>query len=95
MIEDWEGDVLREAFEATTGDRQAAYGPPDQDFRRTAGMWSAYLGVQIEPFQVAWMMMMLKASRELHQAKRDNYVDAAGYARCGYLCRKQESFPKG
>lgn len=85
-------DVLKEALEVTQGDRQAQYGPPDQDFRRTAGMWTALFGdllkdgASFEPFHVAQAMILLKMSRQMHQRKRDNWVDAAGYARCGAMC---------
>ncbi len=93
-------DVLEEALEITKGDRQASYGPPDQDFRRTAKMWEAILEpyifvcpdageltLEIPPKVVAMCMIALKISRETHQDKRDNWVDIAGYARCGSLCR--------
>ena len=35
----------------------------------------------------AILLAALKLSRETHQRKRDNWVDIAGYARCGSLCR--------
>jgi hypothetical protein len=85
-------DVLAEAFKITRGDRQATYGPPDQDFRRTAGMWTALFrhmrkeGEAFEPRHVAMAMIQLKCSREIHQRKRDNWVDMAGYASCGSRC---------
>jgi hypothetical protein len=85
-------DVLAEAFKITRGDRQATYGPPDQDFRRTAGMWTALFGHMLkegeafEPRHVAMAMIQLKCSREIHQRKRDNWVDMAGYASCGSKC---------
>lgn len=85
-------DVLAEAFKITRGDRQATYGPPDQDFRRTAGMWTALFGHMLkegeafEPRHVAMAMIQLKCSREIHQRKRDNWVDMAGYASCGSRC---------
>lgn len=79
-------DVLEEALEITKGDRNAQYGPPDQDFRRTAAMWSALKGVHFEPREVALFMIAIKLSRETHQKKRDNWVDIAGYARCGSIC---------
>lgn len=79
-------DVLEEALRITGKDRNAQYGDPNQDFKRTAGMWSAYLEHDVAPEDVAWMMVMLKASRNRHQKKRDNYVDAAGYVRCGARC---------
>lgn len=90
-------DVLQEAMLVTSGDRQNAYGPPDQDFRRTADMWTGYLrdflkhDFKFEPFHVASMMILLKQSRQLHQRKRDNWVDTAGYARCGQLCDEAQS----
>jgi hypothetical protein len=85
-------DILAEAFRITRGSRQAQYGPPDQDFRRTAGMWSALFGAKLkdgvtfEPRDVALAMILLKTSRETHQRKRDNWVDIAGYASCGSRC---------
>lgn len=84
-------DVLHEAIRITSGDRNAQYGDPNIDFERTAGMWQSYLQHPISTHDVAWMMVMLKASRNRHQAKRDNYVDAAGYIRCGARC---EGFSK-
>lgn len=80
-------DILEEALRITKGDRQASYGPPDQDFQRTAAIWSAIKGVPFEAREVAMFMVALKLSRETHQRKRDNWVDIAGYARCGSLCK--------
>jgi hypothetical protein len=85
-------DILEEALRITGGDRQNQYGPPDQDFRRVAGMLNALFadklkeGQSFEPYNIAQMMILMKMSRQLHQRKRDNWVDAAGYARCGQLC---------
>jgi hypothetical protein len=90
--EDDDEDILDKAARITRGDRQASYGPPDQDFRRTAGMWSALFGsklkdgVTFEPRDVALAMILLKCSRESHQRKEDNWVDIAGYSRCGSQC---------
>lgn len=84
--------VLAEADALINGNRQASYGPPEQDFKRTADMWTGLLqyrmlpGERFKPEDVAWMMVCLKASRAQHQDKRDNYVDAAGYAACGWRC---------
>ena len=90
--EDDDEDILDTAARITRGDRNASYGPPDQDFRRTAGMWSALFGAKLkdgvtfEPRDVAMAMILLKCSRESHQRKLDNWVDIAGYARCGSKC---------
>ena len=88
-------DVLLQAYRITTGDRNNQYGPPDQDFRRTAEMWTGLFsdllkpGEAFEPFHVALAMVLLKASRQMHQRKDDNWVDMAGYARCGAVCDAQ------
>lgn len=87
VIHEKDEDVLEEALRITRGDRQASYGPPDQDFQRTAAMWSALKGVDFTAKEVASFMVALKLSRQTHQDKRDNWVDIAGYARCGSLCR--------
>lgn len=85
-------DVLEEALRITGGDRMNSYGPPDQDFQRTAGMWTSLFndklkgGASFSTEDVALAMILLKCSRQTHQGKRDNYVDIAGYARCGQLC---------
>lgn len=90
--DDEDEDILDTAARITRGDRNASYGPPDQDFRRTAGMWSALFasklqdGVTFEARDVAMAMILLKCSRESHQRKLDNWVDIAGYARCGSKC---------
>lgn len=87
-----EKDILEVALEITKGDRQAQYGPPDQDFRRTAGIWTSLFSdllkdnATFEPMHVALAMIGLKLSRQIHQRKRDNWIDVAGYARCGSIC---------
>lgn len=91
VLEERPEDILDEAARVTRGDRQAAYGPPDQDFRRTAAMWSALKGVAFSARDVAMFMIALKLSREIHQKKRDNAVDIAGYARCLSICQECES----
>jgi hypothetical protein len=78
---------LLEAVDIIAATRHEDYGPPEEDFQRTAGMWSGYLGVEIKPYQVGFMMAMLKFSRETNQHKFDNFVDAAGYIGCAYRAR--------
>jgi hypothetical protein len=93
MVELNDEDVLEEALRITRGDRQNQYGPPDQDFQRTAAMWTALFkhnlkdGAAFGSKDVAMFMVLLKCSRQTHQDKRDNWVDIAGYARCGSLCK--------
>jgi hypothetical protein len=87
MVAMHEEDILEEALRITRGDRQNQYGPPDQDFQRTAKMWSALKGVEFTAHEVALFMIALKLSRQTHQDKRDNWVDIAGYARCGSVIK--------
>jgi len=93
-----EESILEEAERITGGDRQNDYGPPDQDFARTAKLWNTLLSAYIKdgeldmpPAAVALCMIALKLSRETHQKKRDSWVDIAGYAKCGYICRECEN----
>lgn len=79
-------DILTEALRITGGDRQAQYGPPDQDFVRIAGAWHSLFGWDVQSWQVAAAQIVVKLSRQSHQRKRDNWVDVAGYARCGQIC---------
>jgi len=87
-----DGSILLEAFSAVRGDRQTSYGPPEEDFARTADMWTAMFAGMLKddaffrPFQVAQAMIAVKLSRQTHAPKRDNWVDIAGYAQCGAMC---------
>ena len=71
--------ILEEAKRIVHGDRGENYGYPFEDFSRTAKIWSAILGINIEPEQVALCMIGVKISREVNRPKRDNIVDGAGY----------------
>lgn len=83
--------ILEEATTLITGDRNNVYGPPTQDFDRTAGMMNSFgfsvNGKPLEGHHVAIFMVLLKMSRLAWTPnKRDSWVDAAGYAACGYEC---------
>lgn len=84
-------EILEEAADLVDGERNAQYGDPRQDFQRTADMWSAYLGVEIQPHDVAALMALLKVSRiRWSPQKKDSWVDLAGYAACGWDCARPE-----
>jgi hypothetical protein len=91
--------VLRTAEEHVNGKRNVEYGDPISDFRTTAELWETYLlrtiehrGVLgIKPHDVAAMMMLLKVSRISWSPEvEDHWIDAAGYAACGYDCTQRQ-----
>lgn len=77
--------ILQEAQRIVHGDRGADYGSPKLDFARTAKMWGAILGFEVPVEKVPLCMVALKISRQCNKAKRDNWVDIAGYAETGYM----------
>jgi hypothetical protein len=87
--------VLRDAEAAINGDRNNQYGPPTQDFQRTADVLSAFgfrvHGSPLSSHHVAIIMCALKLSRLMWSpGNRDSWVDLAGYAACGYECVVEE-----
>lgn len=73
---------LQEAQRLVYGDRGAAYGHPYHDYTRTAKLWSAILGVEVNATQAVLCMIAVKMSRACNRYKRDNFTDIAGYAEC-------------
>lgn len=79
-------NILEEANGLVNGARQGDYGHPLDDFTKTAKMWSAILGCEVTAEQVGLCMIAVKISRQLNKPKRDNMVDAAGYAATVQMC---------
>lgn len=79
-------DCLDEAKRIICQDRNNSYGEPEDSFTAIAVFWTVYLRqahntvTVISAEDVAWMMVLLKISRQTHKHKEDNFVDAAGYA---------------
>lgn len=66
-----------------SGERQAIYGHPAEDFARTAQLWTGILGTEIDSRQVALCMAAVKISRLVSTPEhRDSIVDLIGYAVC-------------
>lgn len=74
--------LMNQAADLVYGDRNEDYGHPADDYDRTAGLWSALLGVEITAEQAALMMALVKFSREMNRPKADNVIDAHGYLLC-------------
>ena len=77
---------LVEAAQIISGDRDAQYGKPEDNFLRIAKIWSVILGVEITQEDVAMMMVGLKVARYANKNgfQDDTWIDIAGYAACGY-----------
>jgi hypothetical protein len=91
-------ELLLGAVKAVTGDRNNQYGPPTQDFERTAAFWSAAFkdklkdGVTFDSHEVAVALSLLKISRiSWNPEKQDSWMDLAGYAACGWECVTDEA----
>lgn len=70
------------AYEATgtVSQRSTTHGIPEHTVTVIAAMWSAYLGKNIRPTEVAQMMLLVKIARAKHGYDRDHYLDQIGYS---------------
>lgn len=80
-------EILDTAKQYVTQDRAAQHGDAEDNFRRIAALWNAYLdpeGTFITPEDVAAMMALLKIARLSSNPKNmDSWTDGAGYLACG------------
>lgn len=84
MTESARARILAEASDCVTRDRQATHGSVESSFGGIAAIWSARLGIDLRPDQVAIMLVDLKTVRAWkNPGHADNWVDMAGYAACG------------
>jgi len=78
-------EVLEKAKSIVNGDRDQAYGKPEDNFAKIARLWSTYLDEHIGREDVAIMMMLMKIARlaSSEYQSMDSWIDIAGYAACG------------
>lgn len=94
MVQD-DGDesILQEAQRLTHGNRNKDYGHPLDDYGRTAALITALLGHKLceplTPEDAASIQILVKLSRNQNKPKRDNMVDAAGYAWVVWACTEE------
>lgn len=74
--------ILAEAAALVAGDRNKAYGNPEDNFANIADAWNAVFRWGCTAVDVGLAMLLLKVVRHKHCPKRDNLVDSAGYAAC-------------
>lgn len=79
-------EILDTAKTYVTKDRAATHGDAEDNFRRIAALWNAYLDPEasISAADVAVMMTLLKVARiASNEGNADNWIDGAGYLACG------------
>ena len=78
-------NILETAHTLVSGDREAVYGAPADNFGLIAKYWATYLSRDISANDVCSMMELLKIARRKSNTRyADNYIDAAGYAALAY-----------
>lgn len=85
MAETGREQTLSRALDVVSHRGNRQNGDPGPHFVKLAQLWSAYLGREIGPQDVAVLLMLLKISRVSRSpAAFDHWVDICGYAACGY-----------
>ncbi len=84
-------EMLRKAANVIE-ERQKAYGPPNQNFKTIASLWTPWLvgrygevaTIHLDEVDVAVMCDLIKTARLAETPDHeDSWVDKAGYAACG------------
>ena len=81
-------EILRQAKELITGDRNDTHGDAYRNHAEIAEFWNIFLDKKLQPMasitaeDVALMMVLLKISRNTQGKKSniDNFIDMCGYA---------------
>ena len=73
-------EILKEAASLVSGERAKQHGDYVEMHKRVAELWSAYLGTEVMPSDVAFCMVLLKVARdERGSPNEDDGVDASAY----------------
>lgn len=84
-MEDTRYGSLAEEAGATVRERAEQYGPPEENLNHVAELWSAYLGVDLDGWDYAAMMILAKMARAKDGTlDKDTALDIAGYADAGF-----------
>jgi hypothetical protein len=81
-------EILRQAKELITGDRNDTHGDAYRNHAEIAEFWNIFLDKKLKPManitaeDVALMMVLMKISRNSQGKKSnlDNFIDMCGYA---------------
>jgi hypothetical protein len=84
---------LLDAAKQAVHDRGVEYGTPYDNHERIAVMWTAIMGVEFEPEQVALCLAAMKIARlSANRDHQDSWKDLAGYAATGSECLHERKF---
>ena len=97
-LERFRESAAQEGHRLTNTARQATYGLPEDDYRRTVGAFNALTGKDLSVAQGMLFMVCVKLSRESHLHTKDNLSDGIGYLNCldqMYTRQQKDPFPEG
>lgn len=86
-------EIVKEAFDLITGDRQNDYSHPLDDYQRTVNIFNALMGADVMTvedgilFMVAMKLSRLVTEIESNKDIPDNTRDAIGYLGCLSMVR--------
>jgi len=87
---------LLDAAKIAVQERGDEYGGPWQNHERIAVMWTAIMGVEFSPEQVALCLAAMKIARLAHNSDhQDSWKDLAGYAATGSECLHERQKANG
>jgi hypothetical protein len=80
-------EILTEAYQLITGDRNRDYDHPLDDYQKVVDIYRALTGIDLSVEQAILFMVSVKMARirtnlERDVLHRDSVVDAAGYLGC-------------
>ena len=81
-------DLVHECLalaDAAVKDRRSAYGSPDANYHRLAGLWSVVLETDVTALETVLCCIEMKIARLVNDPTHaDSWIDIAGYAAIGY-----------
>jgi len=92
-------ETLLEAYDLITGDRQAAYDHPSEDYAKVVEIFAALTGIRLSLEQALLFMVSIKFARLRTNLSRDvlhhdSLVDSMGYLGCLAMVRAKKDTEK-
>lgn len=92
-MRDWDPTVLPGAVATKVNEqRNGTYGDPTPNMEMLAGLWSAYLGIEISAEDASMLLVLLKVMREKQSGFNpdygDNAIDICGWTNVLYQVKE-------